>query len=230
MAARRGTRAATPAPVVVEDDEVEELEELDDATDDEGIEELEDDADADTDEDVEELVDDEDVEELEEEPVVEPPAPKKRAAKPAAAKAAPVKKAVEAPEFDSNWLAEHVNKVTGAEYDARSIRMLLRKLAKDGKLQREVGVDRGRYSFSGPNDPIAKAVVTMVKSGEAAEMKKAAIDEMKAKVNKNVPEAPAKAAPAKATKAAPAKAVATKAAPAKATTTATKRTRPAAAK
>jgi hypothetical protein len=169
---------------------------------------------------------DEDLEELEdEEPEDEAPAPKAKKTTKAAVSTAPTN--------GSAWLAAHVTEVTGETYDARGVRMLLRKLAKDGTLDREVGETRDRYSFTGPNDPIVKAVVKMVSSGEAKAMKQAGLEKVKAA-------AEAKKAKAKAEKeaaveeaeeveeeapkptrrrtAAPTKTAPAKAAPAKATT------------
>jgi hypothetical protein len=126
----------------------------------------------------EEMESDEDLEELEE--PEEAPAPAKRTRKTAAPKATADKK----PASDakgSAWLAAHVTEVTGETHDSRSVRMLLRKLAADGKLEREVGVSRDRYEFTGPNDPTVKAVVQLVKSGEAKAMKTAALDKLKTK-------------------------------------------------
>lgn len=202
MARRRAT-----APVIEDDafEEVDEIEELADPEDD-GLEEL--------------------VEE-------EAPKPTKRtrAAKTAPAKAAPAKatKATRAPaapraestpssEFDSNWLAQYVSEETGIEYDGRAVRMLLRKLAKDNQLAREIGVDRGRYDFpKGVNDPTVKLVIKMVKSGEAKTVRNAGLDAVKATKATAKATPPATTPTKRTTKAAAAAAPA--AAPAKATTT-----------
>lgn len=82
-------------------------------------------------------------------------------------------------EFGSPWLAQYITETTGDKYDSRGIRMLLRKLAADGKLDREVGVTRERYSFSGPDDATVKLVLSMVKSGEAKALKQAGLDKVK---------------------------------------------------
>jgi len=197
-------RRRAAAPVVEEVfEEVDEIEELDDPAE-------------------------EDVDDLEELKDAEPePAPvRKRTTKTAPAKAAkatpakPVKRAPvetsESSEYDSNWLASFISEETGVEYDSRGIRMLLRKLAKDGAFAREIGTDRSRYVFpKGANDPIVRRVIKMVKSGEATSIKREGLDTVKAA--KAIKTAPAKTAPAKAAKAAPAKA-----------TTARRRTRAAA--
>jgi hypothetical protein len=136
----------------------------------------------------------------------EQPAPatraRKAAAKPAkkaAAKAAPK---AEGSGFDSNWLATHVNEsVDGSTLTARDVRMLLRKMAKNGELAREVGTDRSRYDFpKGANDPTVKKVVLAVKRGELAAEKKAGLDSAKAAgAAKKAAATPAKKAPAKVT-------------------------------
>lgn len=108
--------------------------------------------------------DDEDVEE-------EEPAP---AAKPKAKKAAPAEKG-------TAWLVEHVNETLGTSLKTADLRVLLRKLAKAGKLDREVGTERSRYSFTGPKDAIVVAVVKAVKSGDLDKERKAKLDELKAK-------------------------------------------------
>ena len=186
-------------------------------------------------EDVEEGDEDEDLEELEEmeEEAEEAPKAKRSTAKAQAARAA------SAPKFGSAELAAYVTEQTGEKYDGRAIRMLLRKLAKDGKHDRVVGETRDRYSFTGPNDPTVKAVLAMVKSGEAKAMKQAGLQAVKDKA------AQKKAAAAKAkeaevedaeeieeevapkprrTRAATAKPSPAKATPAKATSTTRRRT------
>src|SRR5690606_17620208 len=80
------------------------------------------------------------------------------------------------------WLTEYVNEECGTSHSAATIRILLRKLVKEGVLAREVGEDRSRYTFAkGANDPIVKAVVKAVKSGAVKEQQKEKLDELKAK-------------------------------------------------
>jgi hypothetical protein len=165
MAARATSTKAKAAPV--EEPDEDEFEDIEDETADEDLEDLE------------ELE-----EEAEEE---EAPAKPKRTTKATAAKAAT------APKFGSAELAAYITESTGEKYDGRGIRMLLRKLAKDGKLDRQVGEPRDRYSFTGPNDPTVKQVLAMVKSGEAKAMKQAGLQAVKDK-------AEAKKAAAKAAK------------------------------
>jgi hypothetical protein len=154
MAARATSTKAKSAPVEEpEDDEFEDVEEMED-------EDLE---------DLEEVGDDED----------EAPAKPVKATKTTKATA----KAASAPKFGSAELAAYITEQTSENYDGRSVRMLLRKLAADGKLERVVGETRDRYSFTGPNDPTVKAVLAMVKSGEAKAMKQAGLQAVKAKAD-----------------------------------------------
>lgn len=172
-------RRRTAAPAPVEEDVFEEIDELEDPEE-EGTED--------------------DIEELDE----EAPAPvAKKRGRPAKAAAPAAKKDPETDQFDSNWLAAYVTEETGIEYDARSIRMLLRRLAKQGHLAREVGTDRTRYVFpKGVNDPTVRAVLRMVKNGEAAAVKSEGLDAVKARrTTKPAPEptpAPRKTAAKKA--------------------------------
>lgn len=133
--------------------------------------------------------DDEDEDDEEETPA---PAKKRRPAK--KAKAAPVEdddddeapaKAKRTPpkrapiEFGTAWLAEHLEGKTGNTYTSYDLRVLLRKLAKNGVLDREVGVERARYEFSGPKDPVVIEIVKAVKSGAVEKSKKEALDKLK---------------------------------------------------
>lgn len=170
--ARANTRSRAANKAAEADDAIEELDELDDVAE-----------------------DDDDLEEL-----GEPEPARGRGAK----KAAPAKKTTakatsrtETLEYDSNWLAGYITEETGMEYDSRGVRMLLRKLAKDGSLDREIGTDRQRYVFpKGPNDPTVKAVIKMVKSGEAAAVKREGLDKVKERATP-AKKAAAKSAPAK---------------------------------
>lgn len=117
---------------------------------------------------------DEDEDEDEEEP-----APVKKPAKKAAAKKAPAKEADA--ELGTAWLTEHVNETLGTSHTAFTLRGLLRKLAKQGKLDREVGADRSRYTFTGPNDVTVKSVIKAIKNGDLEKDKKEALDKLKEK-------------------------------------------------
>lgn len=91
------------------------------------------------------------------------PAPKSR-------KKAPAKKAPAAKEetLGSAWLKEHVNDTLGTDHESTKLRIVLRKLIKDGTIE---SPKDGRYQFTGPRDPNVKAVVAALreeaKSGPA---------------------------------------------------------------
>lgn len=152
---RRAAVKPAPAPEPVED-EFEDLEETEDS----------DEVTEDDDDDLEEL--DESDEDADNEPDPKAKKPTKRTP--------PVRPKIA---FGSPELAAHVTEVTGETFDARGIRMLLRKLAKDGKLNRVIGEERARYEFSGPTDPTVKLVVAMVKSGEAKALKQEGLQAVK---------------------------------------------------
>lgn len=147
--------------------------------------------------DTSELEDDDlELVEADEEPEAKPAKGKKGATK--AAKAAPAKTTREATGMGAAWLAEHVNDTLGTDYTPAQIRVVLRRLAADGELEREVGTDRARYSFTGENDRTVKAVVKAIKAGAVSRAKAEGVAAAKA----TKAEAPAaKPAKAKATKA-----------------------------
>lgn len=119
---------------------------------------------------------------LEEDAVEEAPAPKAKAAraKKAPAEKAPAKPKAQPIEFGSAWLAEFVNKQAGTSYDSYNLRILLRKLTKDGVLERAESEGRARYSFTGPTDPQVTQIVEAVKSGAADKAKQERLDKLKA--------------------------------------------------
>jgi hypothetical protein len=100
--------------------------------------------------------------------IEEDEAPAKPAKKAAAKKAGTPKSANE---FGAAWLAGHVNDTLGTEYTPANIRVVLRKMATDGTLDRAVGEDRARYQFTGENDRTVKAVVKAIKDGAASNQK-----------------------------------------------------------
>lgn len=115
----------------------------------------------------------EEVDELEELEELEEEAPPKKSKKTAKAEEKPAKKPrraaseddEETSAYNAKWLCEYITEQTGKEYTPASLRVLLRKMARSGDLAREVGVDRGRYEFTGPNDSVVKAVLKAVKEG-----------------------------------------------------------------
>lgn len=159
------------------EEEVEDLEVEDEETEDL---EVEDEEEPDEEEESGEEEDDEvegfdelEVEEETDEDEEEEEAPKPRSKKKPAAKKPATKKSAP-PEFGTKQLIEHVNKVTGKALDGRGMRIVLRRLASEGVIQRTVGDDRGRYSFTGPNDPQVKAVVAAIKAGVSSSSEKKA--------------------------------------------------------
>lgn len=127
---------------------------------------------------VEAVEEDFDIELDADEEVEEAPKAKKSTKKAAAEK--PAKAPVEKIEFGSAWLAEHVNAEAGTSYDAYNLRILLRKLRKEGTLVHD-GEGRARYSFTGAEDPQVVAIVEAVKSGAAEKAKAERLDELKEK-------------------------------------------------
>lgn len=100
-------------------------------------------------------------------------------AKAKAAAAPAVKAPRESIEYGSAWLVEHVNTEAGTSYSASALRILLRKLTKDGVLQRD-SEGRQRYNFpKGANDPQVKAIVKAVKSGAGEKAKQERLDALK---------------------------------------------------
>jgi DNA-binding transcriptional ArsR family regulator len=105
------------------------------------------------------------------------PASKGKAAKAAAAPVSAPK--AEPIEYGSAWLVEHVNEQAGTSYTASTLRILLRKLTRDGVLEREAE-GRQRYNFpKGANDPQVKAIVKAVKGGAAEKAKQERLDGLK---------------------------------------------------
>lgn len=98
----------------------------------------------------------------------------KTATKPAEKPAAKAEK--ESNILGAAWLAEHINEETGSNLTAANVRVILRRMASDGDIEREVGTDRARYSFTGEKDPTVRAVLKRVRSGEGAAVKKEAIE------------------------------------------------------
>lgn len=117
---------------------------------------------------------------------VVPAEPVKKGKAVAAAKPAAKKKTTET--LSTAWLAEQVNLACGTKYDPAQLRILLRKLTKDGVVER----GEGRYEFTGVEDPRVVAVIAAVKDGSADEAKKARLADLKAKREAAKAAAPAK--------------------------------------
>lgn len=177
-------KAAEPeveeTPEVIEDEDFEEddLDDLDEESED----------DAEEDDDLEEIEDDEE------------PAPKAKKNKAKSTKAkAPAREKIE---FGSSWLAQHATETTGVTVDARSLRILLRKMAKN----EEIGAgrdDKSRYSWTGPKDPEVKLIVKAIKGGALEKTKSDGLEAARAAkaAKKAAAEAEAAAEAAKADKA-----------------------------
>lgn len=129
------------------------------------------------DEDIDEL------EELEDDSVEEKPAKKG---------------AAQAVTFGVADLAKHLEAETGKKVTTRELRMLIRKMARDGRVDREIiPGNRSRYDWSGVNDPEVKRIIKAYKAGELDEDKKAKLDELKKRGEaKRAEKAKAKAAAA----------------------------------
>lgn len=125
--------------------------------------------------DVEELEEDDDeLEELEEDDEQEA-APKK------AAKAG----AQSAVTFGVSDLAKYLVKKTGVKVDARGLRTLIRKMARDesGRVEREIiAGNRARYDWpKGLKDPEVVAIIKAFEGGELEADKKEKLDALKAR-------------------------------------------------
>ena len=94
---------------------------------------------------------------------------KKTAAKaaPAKAKAAPKAEATEEVTFGVGDVAQLIQERTGTPVKNRDLRTLLRKMANDGRLDREIiPGNRTPWSFDGPEDPQVAAIVEAFEDGE----------------------------------------------------------------
>ena len=119
-------------------------------------------------------------------------------AAPKAVAAAPVKAPRgEAIEYGSSWLVDHVNEQAGTSYTASALRILLRKLTKDGVLDRDSD-GRQRYNFpKGAKDPQVVAIVKAVKGGAAEKAKQERLDNLKEQRKTTKKAAPVRRARAK---------------------------------
>lgn len=113
------------------------------------------------------------------------------AKKPVAKKQAAAKPAPKAPEttaedatFGVSDVADLIQVRTGKAVKTRDLRTLLRKMARDGRLDREiVAGNRARWEFDGPEDARVEAIVEAFESGELEadkQEKLAALKERKA--------------------------------------------------
>jgi hypothetical protein len=112
---------------------------------------------------------DEDIDELEEleDDSVEETAPKKKGAAAAVT-------------FGVADLAAHLSEKHDKKITTRELRMLIRKLARDGRVDREIiPGNRSRYDWSGLNDPEVKRIIKAYESGELEADKQEKLAELK---------------------------------------------------
>lgn len=137
---------------------------------------------------VEVVEDDEDeeveLEELEveddEEEVPQPPKKKKAAATAAEPAKKKVAKKAEPELWGVRQLMDLIKAKYDKEYGPREVRTLLRKLAREGKLEREIiPGNKVRWGWTGPDDPEVALILKSVKGGSIEAAKKAALDKMK---------------------------------------------------
>lgn len=102
-------------------------------------------------------VDEDELEDLEDDEVEETPK-RRTAAKKAPAKKAPAKAEKEV--LGTAWLKEHVNDTLGTSHESTKLRIILRKLIKDGTIE---SPKDGRYVFTGPRDPNVKAIIAALR-------------------------------------------------------------------
>lgn len=109
----------------------------------------------------------------------------KAAAKKTTAKAKPAPAPVEAEVegeviFGVSDVADLIKTQTGKEVKTRDLRTLLRKMARDGRLDREiVAGNRARWEFDGPEDPRVEAILEAYSNGELEADKKEKLDALK---------------------------------------------------
>lgn len=110
----------------------------------------------------EDLEDDELDAEVDEEDEDDEPAPKARRSSKTKKAASPKTngKATDKETLGSAWLKEHVNDTLGTDHESTKLRIVLRKLIKDGTID---SPKDGRYIFTGPKDPNVKAVIAALR-------------------------------------------------------------------
>jgi len=82
--------------------------------------------------------------------------------------------------FGVSDIADLIKVDTGKEVKTRDLRTLLRKMARDGRLNREiVAGNRARWEWTGPEDPEVEAIIEAYKNGELDADKKEKLDALK---------------------------------------------------
>jgi hypothetical protein len=110
------------------------------------------------------------------------PAPTKKAAAKPAAKPAPKAAPAEESVFGVSDIVEIIKVRTGKETKTRDLRTLLRKMARDGRLDREiVAGNRERWTWTGPDDPEVETIIEAFENGELDADKKEKLDALKAR-------------------------------------------------
>lgn len=107
---------------------------------------------------------------------------KKSGNKPAVKKVATKPVAEDETIFGVADVAAIIKVETGKEVKTRDLRVLLRKMARDGRLNREiVAGNRARWEFTGPDDPDVEKIVEAYQAGELDADKKEKLDALKAR-------------------------------------------------
>ncbi|AVR56927.1 hypothetical protein PBI_TRISCUIT_54 [Microbacterium phage Triscuit] len=108
-------------------------------------------------------------------------APAKTAAKKPAAKPAPAPaETTEESTFGVANIVELIKVRTGKTTKTRDLRILLRKMARDGRLNREiVAGNRNRWEWTGPEDPEIELIIEAFENGELEEDKQAKLQALK---------------------------------------------------
>lgn len=105
------------------------------------------------------------------------PAKKTTAAK---AKPAPAPEVAEDGTFGVADIVELIRVKTGKVTKTRDLRILLRKMARDGRLDREiVAGNRNRWEWTGPEDPEIDKIIEAFEAGELEEDKQAKLQALK---------------------------------------------------
>lgn len=92
----------------------------------------------------------------------------------------PAKKGATAVTFGVADLAAHLSEKHNKKITTRELRMLIRKLARDGRVDREIiPGNRSRYDWSGLNDPEVKRIIKAYEAGELEADKQEKLAELK---------------------------------------------------
>lgn len=95
--------------------------------------------------------------------------------------------------FGVQDVADLIKVKTGKTVKTRDLRTLLRKMARDGRLDREIiAGNRARWEFDGPEDPSVEAILEAYENGELEADKQEKLAALKER--KNEQRAAAKAA------------------------------------